>query len=84
MCIDMRGKIYNYIIIQDYKFWSIGYCGEIPSNENGTTLLGTTVIIGFLVNSIKFMGKLISRKIIDLIVSSLFAKVFNTNIVNNN
>lgn len=56
-------------------FGSIGYCGEIPSNENEATLLGIVIFIRMFLKLIKLMIKFVSNlKVVVLIVSNLFAQ----------
>lgn len=58
-----------------YDFWSIGYCGVIPLNENEATLLGVMIIIRIFNKLKKGMQKLTSNLyMVILVVSSLFAK----------
>ena len=57
------------------NFWSVGYCGEIPSNENGATLIEIVSVIKMMFKSLKGMNKLFfSCVVLVQIVSSLFAK----------
>lgn len=58
------------------EFWSIDYCGEMPSSEDEATSVGVVVITGSFVNFITRMNKLVSETMI-LIASSLFAKVYD-------